>query len=63
MELDVNDFAGSNVRTQVEREIVVTQEMIEAGIDCYFRYDRRSDDIDEILPAVFRAMVTASRST
>lgn len=42
-------------------EIDVTPEMVEAGAKSFYAHDPRQDDIEEILPDVFRAMVLASR--
>ena len=42
--------------------IAVTPEMIEVGAARFYAHDPRIDDIEEILPDVFRAMLAASKS-
>lgn len=42
-------------------EIEITQEMIEAGVMCFYKHDPREDNIEEILPHVFCAMMAASK--
>jgi hypothetical protein len=36
--------------------------MIDAGVQCFYRHDPREDNIEEILPDVFRAMCAAKKS-
>jgi hypothetical protein len=43
-------------------EIEVTASMIDAGVQCFYRHDPREDNIEEILPDVFRAMCAAKKS-
>ena len=42
-------------------EIEITPEMIEAGVACFYRHDPRIDDIEEILPDIFRTMIADSK--
>ena len=47
-----NQDAGGNPGNEIE----VTPEMIEAGVEAFFPFDRRYDEIDGAIARVWRAM-------